>query len=255
MNHLLIDIGNSCLHVAAQLNSGGLYPMVSVLWQKETEGRAAIETAWQKLPADQPRSAVIGSVNPDRLEYVRKLLSGMNIPLKVIRDEIPLPMTLEVDNPDTVGVDRICSAAAAFEVIKGPVVVASFGTAITVDAVSGDGVFLGGAIFPGFHSQAQALHQHTALLPEVEIKKMGRAIGRNTQEAIQSGILYGVVGALRELIEQFAEKLGEWPMVIVTGGGAPLVMQTCNFVDRHVEDLTLRGLKLAAEKWEARPKV
>jgi type III pantothenate kinase len=253
MNYLLIDIGNSRLKLVAQADQGVPSPLVSVPWSDAAACRSAISAGWDLLPAGQPRRAVLGSVHPGHLASVRQVLAELKIPGQVLREEIPLPMELAVDHPETVGVDRVCAAAAAYAVLQCPLVVASFGTAVTVDAVNAEGVFLGGAILPGMESKARALHVDTAQLPEVKISIPSHAIGCNTTEAIQSGVLYGLIGALRELVEKFAEQLGGWPIVVVTGGGAPLILEAGGFVGRYVENLTLLGLRRAAEKCAARP--
>jgi type III pantothenate kinase len=123
--------------------------------------------------------------------------------------------------------------------------VASFGTAITIDCVSADGRFMGGAILPGLDMSFEALHEGTAALPQVEVETPGGAIGRNTHDAIVNGVVYGAVGALRELVERYATELGHWPQLVITGGNAGLVRQLADFVDSVVPDLCLMGVALA----------
>jgi type III pantothenate kinase len=162
-----------------------------------------------------------------------------------VRDDIPLPMPLDVYNPAEIGVDRVCAAAAAFERVGTACAVASFGTAVTVDCVNEEGRFLGGAILPGFQMALDALHDNTAQLPQVNIEAPRQPFGKNTQEAIINGVAYGLAGALREIVERFATSLGQWPHLVITGGSAPMIAELTDFVDAVVPDLCLMGVALA----------
>jgi type III pantothenate kinase len=189
---------------------------------------------------------VAGSVGPETLKRVTALveqLTGQE--LLVVRDQIDLPIPVEVDNPETVGVDRVCAAAAAHAQLGRACVVADFGTAITVDCVSDDGVFMGGAILPGLRLSALSLEEHTAALPLVDVVEPTHVWGRDTREAISNGIFYGALGALREIVERYATAMNKWPDLVLTGGAAELIAKHADFVDHVVPDLTLRGIALA----------
>src|SRR6185295_13316231 len=101
-------------------------------------------------------------------------------------------------------------------------VVVDLGTAITLDVVNGRGEFVGGMIAPGVRLQGRALHEHTALLPEVALKRTARAIGRHTEEAIAAGIYHGIAGLIGAGIAAIARELGAKPRVFGTGGDSPL---------------------------------
>jgi type III pantothenate kinase len=154
-------------------------------------------------------------------------------------------MSLAVEHPERVGIDRVCSAAAAYDVIGRACVAASFGTAITIDCVNDEGVFMGGAILPGVALQARSLHEGTAALPLVKIEATHTVYGASTEEAITNGVLLGIVGALREIVERYATDLHAWPQLVATGGNAELIAGECDFVDNVVPDLCLRGIALA----------
>jgi type III pantothenate kinase len=126
--------------------------------------------------------------------------------------------------------------------------VVDFGTAITVDLIDDTGRFAGGAILPGAELQAQALARGTAALPEVEPTPPEDAIGRDTSEAIRSGICNGIPGAVRGIVEQYAAKLNQWPQVVATGGDLGLFLERCDFIDSPVPNLTLIGVGLAHSK-------
>jgi len=131
-------------------------------------------------------------------------------------------------------------------------VVADFGTAITIDCVNDEGVFLGGAILPGLSMGAAALAAGTERLPEVAPAAPDWVFGRDTREAIVGGLVYGARGALRELAEAYATALGRWPPVIATGGDAELVCKGSEIVQAIVPDLCLMGVALAVQMGEVR---
>ena len=140
------------------------------------------------------------------------------------------------------------NAAAAYDVLDQACVVVDAGTAITVDFVDGAGTFHGGAIAPGAQLQLDALNQRTAQLPEVDFDHPAEVIGHNTIEAMRCGVFYGLRGMVRELVEQFAEAHGQYPMVVATGGDANVLFREYDLVDRVVPDLTLMGIALTLRR-------
>jgi type III pantothenate kinase len=146
-----------------------------------------------------------------------------------------------------IGPDRIVNAVAAWDRYHGPSIVVDFGTATTLDVVTGDGRYVGGAICPGIMSGASELSRRAARLPRVEIKKPERALGRNTLESMQSGILYGAVGQVKELLARLTEELGEKPRVFITGGLADIVAPELDGVEVD-RDLTIQGLRILYER-------
>jgi len=194
-------------------------------------------------------NVVISSVVPSTLatlaEWIEKTLKLEPL---IIGRQVALPIDVALPAPYAVGVDRICCAAAAYHFKKDAVVVVDFGTAITVDAVDDQGAFMGGAIYPGLELQALALHEHTALLPKVRVKRPESIIGENTAAAIESAIYYGTAGAVRGIVERYAEQFGKWPWVIATGGDAALLAEACQIFDTVIPDLCLIGVGLAYDK-------
>jgi type III pantothenate kinase len=160
----------------------------------------------------------------------------------------PLPVTLDVDEPLTVGADRIVNVLAAVELFRSDSVVVDFGTATTFDCVTADARFLGGAIMPGLRTSADQLTRRTAKLPATELRAPTRVIGRRTEECIQAGVLYGaadaVDGMLRRIIAEWPGK--SRPKVVATGGLAPVVGPLTTGIEQIDPDLTLRGLRIAA---------
>ena len=152
-------------------------------------------------------------------------------------------------NPREVGADRIVNALAGREKYGKPLIVADYGTAITFDVVSPEGAYMGGAIAPGLNSSVSALFSKAAKLPQVALNIPESVIGRNTEEAIQSGILFGNAGLTDRIIDMIhAEKGMEGARVIATGGHAGLMAKVSERIDIVDKWLTLEGLKMIFER-------
>jgi type III pantothenate kinase len=143
----------------------------------------------------------------------------------------------------------VVSAAAAYDVVEDAVVVADFGTAVTIDMVDQNGIFLGGVICPGFEISAKALRDYTAQLPNIKITKPKAPYGKNTVEAINCGLYYSIVGALQEVIRRYAEEFGKWPQTVITGSAAKVIADDCEFIDNYVPNLVVKGIVLAYIKY------
>jgi type III pantothenate kinase len=158
-------------------------------------------------------------------------------------------MPVLVDNPLEVGADRIVNGVAAYDRFRRAVIVIDFGTATTFDAVSEKGEYLGGAIAPGVGISAQALFEATAKLPRIDLRRPDRAIGRSTVASMQSGIFYGYLGLVREILERVRSEMGGSPAVIATGGARPLLEpDLAGWVDEIDPNLTLTGLRILYER-------
>jgi type III pantothenate kinase len=193
-------------------------------------------------------AVIIASVVPSLSEAAGEIASGeFDAPARYYRTDIPAGIEIRVDQPERVGDDRVANALAAFSRTAGPSVIVDMGTAITVDAVSPDGAFLGGAILPGARTCARALASQTALVPLVELGGPLDFPGKTTEAAVRAGLLYGVAGAVDRLIEEAWARLGTQTPVIGTGGEARLIAP----LTRHIKDiepaLTLDGLARAVE--------
>jgi type III pantothenate kinase len=157
-------------------------------------------------------------------------------------------MAIHYDNPQEVGADRIADSVAAFAKYGGPCVVVDFGTAITFDAISEKGEYLGGIIAPGLGISSEALFQHAARLPRVEIREPNRVIGTNTVASMQSGLFYGAVGLVDSILNRLATVLGPKMKVVATGGEAPLVAAASKYKPPVDPSLTLEGLRIIYER-------
>jgi len=152
-----------------------------------------------------------------------------------------------LDDPSTVGADRIVDAVSVYRLYGGPACVVDFGTATTFDAISAEGDYLGGAIAPGIGIAADALFSRTAKLPRVELTRPPSAIGRNTVHAMQSGLLFGYVGLVEGLVARLREELGPEMKVVGTGGLAEVIAKETPVIQFVAPWLTLDGLRMIYE--------
>lgn len=196
------------------------------------------------------RSATLASVVPPLTsafsDASRRYLDRAAV---VIDARTPLPVRLAVDEPLSVGADRIVNTLAAFRLFGQDTLVVDLGTATTYDCVTRDGVFEGGVIAPGVNTAAEQLVSRTAKLPRVELAPPERVIGTRTESCVRSGIFWSAVEAIDGVVRRI---LAEWQrpnaLVVATGGLAPLVAAHCRTVARIDPFLTLRGLWLA-QQW------
>ena len=245
---LACDVGNSTVRLACV--QGETIGPVQRLGAGELAGLSgALAELWRQMP--QPKKLVAASVNPPAFRALEAAAESISEPVLVIGRDLPLPIETDLPHPGSIGVDRLCCAAAAFDRLGVACVVADFGTAVTVDCVSEDGVFLGGAILPGLTMGAESLHAETAQLPRVKLTEPDWTFGKDTRQAIVGGLIHGARGALRELVESYATKLGHWPVVVLTGGDAALICKDPNasgLVQAIVPDLSLRGVAISYYK-------
>ena len=153
-------------------------------------------------------------------------------------------LQISYDNPRDVGADRIVDAVAAINLYGKPVIVVDFGTATVFDAISRDGIYLGGAIAPGINVAAEALFLNTSQLRRVELVAPKSAIGQNTSTALQAGLVLGYAGLVTGLVERFKSELGPEAKVIGTGGLAAIISKEADVFDDINQDLTLIGLRM-----------
>jgi type III pantothenate kinase len=197
----------------------------------------------------QITGVVISSVVPTSTRALREMTERyFGFPPVVVEPGTRTGISILTDNPREVGADRIVNAVAAHHRYGGPCIVVDFGTATTFDVVSAKGEFLGGAIAPGVQVSNVALSTATARLPQVELLSPKSVVGRNTVDAIQSGLLYGTAAEVDGMIERFRAELGVRAKVVATGGLAPVIVPHCRSIDEHDEWLTLEGLRLVFEK-------
>jgi len=256
MNIIAVDIGNTNITIGLFLNGKEEF-IKSIPGKSHAKLTDCLKAAWGRIPIaksskEKKRDGVIvvSSVKAAWTKLIRKIVrDSLGEKIYVIGKDIPLPMTLWVEEPDKVGTDRVVSAAAAYDVVEDAVVVADFGTAVTIDLVDERGVFLGGVICPGFEISAQALKKNTTQLPKVKIKKPKAPYGKTTADAINAGLYYSDIATLQEVTRRYAEKIGKWPQTVLTGSAAKVIKDDCEFLDSYVPNLVVKGIVLAYRKY------
>lgn len=192
------------------------------------------------------KSAVISSVVvqlTERIETALKKYMGINS--LIITHKIRTNVTLKTDNPSQIGADRIANACAAAILYKSPAIVVDFGTATSFDIVDKDNEFIGGIITAGMKIQADALSSKTSKLPKLNIEAPEHAIGRNTIDAMLSGIVRGHAAMIDGLIEECEKELGYKTTIIATGGYSSVISKYLKRKFDYINpDLTLQGMKI-----------
>lgn len=198
--------------------------------------------------ARQVTGSAIGSVVPGLTGALREACEALfGAPAEVIDGRSRLPITLDVLEPLTVGADRIVNTLAASRLFERDTIVVDLGTATTYDCITADGVFLGGVIAPGIRTSAETLIRRTSKLPATELLAPSQVIGRRTEECIRAGVVYGAADAVDGIVRRIKAEwpTGRTPLVVATGGLAPMIQPHCREIERFEPDLTLVGLRMA----------
>ena len=202
----------------------------------------------------QVEAAVICSVVPKATMVIKEAVAGLgHIPIYILGQNLTVPIKNLYGRPKQVGQDRLVCAWAAMRLCGAPVIAIDLGTAITFDAVSKNGEYLGGVILPGLNLSLRALHQGTALLPQTRLGKPGALIGQDTKGSMLSGLIYGFGSLIDGLVEKLRREIGKKAKIVLTGGDARLIRQYCSNSYYFEPDLILKGLKdLAPRKKNAK---
>ena len=245
---VVADLGNSRLKWGRVLNDGSLD--VAALPLDDPSAWLDLWSRWN--PSAQPASWAISTVNPAVAGRLGRFLEGQSgVSVRWFRSTADVPIRHELENPHTAGTDRAFAVlgALANHPEGGPGTVVSCGSAITVERISGEGVWQGGAIAPGFRLTAEALHAMSTQLPLVHPDRPPPAWGRSTMPALESGVFWATVGAIRALVRGQSEGLSPRPWVVWSGGDAPLLMgpTALDLPDvRLAPSLVLDGLRAAS---------
>lgn len=190
-------------------------------------------------------SSVVPKINYSFTNCIKKYLHKEPI---MIGPGVKTGISIRIDNPSSLGADRIVDAAGTFYTYGGPCIIIDFGTATTYDIVTENGEFIGGATAPGIGICANALSSQAAKLPEIEIAKPDKIIAKNTVKSMQAGIVYGYIGQTEYIIKKLKEEYGKDMKVISTGGLGRIIANETDLIDVHDADLTFKGLKIIYEK-------
>jgi type III pantothenate kinase len=250
---LTIDVGNTNTVL-------GLFDGKDLIksWRVKTDPRSTSDEMSLQFNALVSGYTITGlsicSTVPATLRELRTMIATYfsDITATIVEPGTKTGVPLLVDNPKEIGADRIVNTLAAHTLFGGPAIVVDFGTSTNLDVVSPKGEFLGGALAPGIEISVDALASRAAQLRKVELIRPKNAIGKNTVEALQSGTIFGFAGQVDGLVEKISAELAESydqaPIVIATGGLAPLVIDVSATIDKYEPDLTLIGLRLIHEK-------
>lgn len=245
---LALDLGNTSLSAGVFDGKDLLLRLrvpvadFSILVQK-------LEQKLGRMRGDLDRVA-LASVNP-LWDYALRAALHTLLPdarLIILGRDVRVPVEACVKNPGEVGVDRLLNVLAAFRRTGAACLVVDFGSALTLDVVSGEGAYLGGVIAPGIAMSASALHAHTALLPEVKPERVERVTGNDTIHCIRSGLFWGTIGMLEGLVARLRQEHPAVKRVLATGGDAEIFAGDCAVIDEVVPALTLEGIRLTLEE-------
>jgi type III pantothenate kinase len=251
---LVFDVGNSETTI-------GLYdgPKLLAHWRLTTVvERTSDELALlirqllaaREIPLARVTGTALGSVVPaltgPLTDACQQCFSAAPV---VVDGSSALPIRLAVDEPMTVGADRIINTLAASRLYRRDTIVVDLGTATSYDCITEDGIFLGGVIAPGIRTSAETLYRRTAKLPATELRAPEKVIGTRTEECIRAGVIFGAAGAVDGIVGRI---IAAWPrpgrpFVVGTGGLAESVRAYCSTLDVIAPHLTLDGLRIAFE--------
>jgi type III pantothenate kinase len=249
---LVVDVGNTQTHFGVLASNGDTiaehWRFATVRDSTSDELGAALSNllGLRGMGFDELESSIVSSTVPQLSEqWTAMARRYLGHEMLVVGPSIKTGMPIRIDNPREVGADRLVNAVAAYDRVRDTCVVVDFGTAITYDAVSAAGEYLGGIITPGAEISIDALYERAAKLPKVELAEPRSLIGKSTVDAIRSGIVYGFAGQVEGIVRRLRGELGSATTVIATGGLAgvlvPFIRETIDEVD---DLLTLIGLRL-----------
>jgi type III pantothenate kinase len=246
---LLVDIGNT--NVKFGVDADGA---LIARWRVATSRTSMPDEWWivlttlasaDGLVLDDIQGAVLSSSVPSVTPWIAAMIRDrVGIDPLIVDANTELGIRVDIDNPREAGPDRLVDATAAYHLYGGPVVVLDFGTATTLNVVTRDGRFIGGAIAPDLRAAHDSLVAKAAKLTSVDLDFPVSVIGRNTVASMQSGIMFGYVGLIDGLIARIDAELGEQPTVVATGGLGGMFVGRCPRIAIHLPDLTLDGLRL-----------
>jgi type III pantothenate kinase len=254
---LAIDVGNTQTHVGVfdgdRLEEHWRFATDAAATSDELAMRVAGLLTLRGKRLDSVDGSIVSSVVPQLSpEYASMFGRYLDGRFLMVGPGVKTGMAIRLDNPLELGADRLVNAVAAYDRFGGACAVVDFGTAITFDAVSKDGEYLGGVIGPGVEISMEALAARAAKLPPIELgeplEEPESVIGRSTQASLHSGIVYGFAGAVDAIARRVQQELGPNAAFVATGGQAQAIVPYCETIDEVDDLLTLKGLRIVWER-------
>jgi len=252
--NLLIDVGNTNIVLAIYGNEKWLYKWrIHTVKNKTADEYEVILRSLLDKHSVNPKliiKTVISTVVPSLLypmQRISKELTGKEA--IILEPSLYESLPISILNPYEIGTDLVADSLAAYHKYKRNCIVVDFGTALTFTTISSSGEILGVNIAPGVKTAIKALANNTAQLPEVPLKQPSSILAKNTVHAIQTGVIYGVIGIVEYIVSKIKIELDEDVVVIATGGLSQLVENLTDIFDFFNPNLTIEGLRIIAEKY------
>ncbi len=250
---LAIDIGNSNIVIGGIEDNQTRFEARIATDRIKTSDQYGVEIKSMldlfHVALDEVEGCIISSVVPPVFNAVRTgvvKVTGKN-PM-VVGPGIKTGLNIHMDDPTSVGSDRIVIAVAALQEYKPPLILVDMGTATTIEVVDQGNTYLGGCIIPGVRVSAEALSSRASQLPGIQLDKPKRVIGKNTVECMRSGIMYGAAAMLDGMLDRMEDELGKKTTVVATGGMAQFIAPLCKREMKLEKDLLLKGLNIIYRK-------
>ena len=251
---LVIDVGNTNIVLGAVEGD-----KILADWRVRTEQDITVDEMAmvlrnlfisRDLEFSDITDVIVSCVVPPMINTFEELASKyVGSEALIVGPGIKTGMPIYYDNPKEVGADRIVNAVAAYEKYRRSLIIVDFGTATTFDYISPKGEYMGGAIAPGLVISSEALFQKASKLPRVEIfAKPKKVVAKDTISSMNSGLVFGYIGLVDGLVRRMKAEAGGDPLVIATGGLAPLIAAESETIDEVSRDLTLEGLKIIFDR-------
>ncbi|MFP3155800.1 type III pantothenate kinase [Lachnospiraceae bacterium ZAX-1] len=251
---IVIDVGNTNITVGvfSQDRLSATFRMTTKLPRTSDEYGMSLCALleYNHISKEEVTDIIIASVVPN---VMHSLMNGMvkylDIQPMVIEPGTKTGIRIATENPRQIGADRIVDAVAAYELYGGPVLVIDYGTATTYDLVDATGAFVSGVTAPGIRASAMSLWQDTAKLPEIEIRKPGSILAKETITSMQAGLVYGQIGQTEYIIKHTRMESGFDDLkVVATGGLGSIIVNETSYIDVYDPTLTLQGMRLVYNK-------
>jgi type III pantothenate kinase len=250
---LVVDVGNTQTHFGAYRGDELLehWRFATVRQSTADQLGAALRNllALRGLSFEDLDGSIVSSTVPQlEPEWTAMAARYLSHEMHAVGPGTRTGMAIRYDNPREIGADRLVNAVALRERFGGPAVCVDFGTATTFDIVSAEGDYLGGSLMTGIEISLEALTEHGARLPKVELAPPRSVIGKNTIDAIRSGVVFGYAGAIDAILRRLYDELGQHAAAIATGGLSSLVVPYTEEISEVDDLLTLTGLRLLHER-------